>query len=96
MGANYYYPSPMAAPVVCTKCGSVDKTKSFTPGSILLEIVAWCLLIVPGVLYSFWRLSARKRVCAVCGSAELVPADSPVGRRIHSEQRTDETELSTG
>ncbi len=93
MGANYY-PPPMAASVVCTKCGSVDETKSFTPGSILLEIVAWCLLIVPGVLYSFWRLSARKRVCAVCGSSDLVPADSPVGLRMRATPAVSETDAA--
>ncbi|HYC90599.1 MAG TPA: hypothetical protein VEO54_15390 [Thermoanaerobaculia bacterium] len=85
----------MASSVVCANCGSVDKTKSFTPGSILLEIVAWCLLLIPGILYSFWRLSARRKVCAVCGSPNLVPAESPVGRRLMAEKPASGTEAMT-
>lgn len=85
----------MASSVVCANCGSVDKTKLFTPGSILLEIVAWCLLLIPGILYSFWRLSGRRKVCAVCGSPNLVPAESPIGRRLIAEKPDDGTEART-
>ena len=33
------------------------------------------------VVYSLWRLTTRRDVCAACGSATLVPPDTPVGRR---------------
>lgn len=43
----------------------------------LLEVVLWLCLLLPGVIYSLWRLSARRRVCAACG-AHVVPSDTPV------------------
>jgi hypothetical protein len=83
-------PSPR---FVCSNCGSVDDVKSYTPGSILIELVLWIAFIIPGLVYSFWRLSARKEVCAACGSANLVPADTPAGRRLialHADEADDE------
>lgn len=65
---------------ICRDCGSMGKPKSDTPGSILIEIVLWICFIVPGLIYSLWRLSRRRKVCAVCGSANIVPVDSPVGQ----------------
>lgn len=65
---------------VCRACGHVGKAKLHTPGHILLELVLWLMLIVPGLIYSVWRMSARREVCASCGSTDLVPATSPAGK----------------
>ena len=46
------------------------------------EIVLWCLLILPGLIYSLWRVTTRSDVCRACGSSELVPATSPVGKKL--------------
>jgi hypothetical protein len=72
----------MSKSLVCTRCGHVGPTKRHTKGSILIEIVLWLAMIVPGLIYSIWRLTTRADVCAKCGSPELVPADSPVGKRL--------------
>ena len=66
----------------CTNCETADYPKKHTKGSILIELVLWLMLIVPGLIYSIWRLSTRANVCKHCGSANLVPMDSPAGRRI--------------
>ena len=68
--------------MICTVCGSSEKPKVSTPGSFFIELVLWLAFIVPGLLYSIWRLSKRHKVCAVCGSALLVPVSSPVGRSL--------------
>lgn len=72
---------------ICTRCGSTDGARSRTGGSILIEIVLWIAFIVPGIIYSLWRLTSRHRVCRACGAAELVPVESPMGqdllRRFH-------------
>lgn len=65
---------------VCKQCGALDETRTETRGSIIIELILWLCFIVPGLVYSFWRLSTRREVCRCCGSADLVPADSPVGR----------------
>jgi len=66
----------------CTSCGTTGAPKKHTPGSTWLEFVLWLCVLFPGLFYSLWRLAARRNVCASCGSAQLVPSDSPVGRRI--------------
>jgi len=72
----------MRAPMVCMVCETVDSVKTATKGSFGIEVVLWLFFIVPGLIYSLWRMSTRHKVCAACGSDALVPLKSPVGRRI--------------
>jgi hypothetical protein len=48
----------------------------------MIELILWICFIVPGLIYSFWRLSSRYNACGCCGSVALVPLDSPVGRTL--------------
>lgn len=68
--------------VVCLACEHVGAARRATRGSLPIELVLWLLFIVPGLVYSLWRLSTRRDVCAMCGSEQVVPRDSPAGRRI--------------
>lgn len=72
----------MANNFVCTACGTVAKPKRVTKGSILIEIVLWLTFIIPGLVYSIWRHTTRHNACAACGSASLIPAESPAGRKL--------------
>lgn len=72
----------MTGPVVCTRCLSAGPARKITPGSMLIELVLWLCLVVPGLVYSLWRLSARYTGCATCGAREVVPASSPAARQI--------------
>lgn len=72
----------MAAWMVCTQCESVGKPKRRTKGSFIIEIFLWLMFIVPGILYSLWRLTTKENVCRTCGAASLVPVQSPAGQRI--------------
>jgi hypothetical protein len=67
---------------ICRDCGSKGAGKRVTPGNILIELLLWCFLLIPGLLYSAWRMTARRTVCSVCGSSNLIPLDSPIGRQI--------------
>ena len=66
----------------CVTCGTVGPGRRHTPGSFLIEVVLWCMMIAPGLLYSLWRISARRQVCAACGAGQLVPTSSPVAQRL--------------
>lgn len=65
------------APPHCMTCGSEAPSKQTTKGSIWIEIVLWICFIVPGLIYSIWRLTTKGDVCSVCGSKTLVPSDAP-------------------
>lgn len=67
---------------VCQRCGTAAEPDEVTRGSIWIEVILWLCFLVPGLIYSFWRLSTRQDACAKCGSTDLVPIDSPVGRQL--------------
>lgn len=65
--------------MVCTICGFVGKPKNKTQGSFLLEIFLWLCAILPGLLYSIWRLTSKKKICPVCGNPTMIPTNTPRG-----------------
>lgn len=67
----------MAAEMYCDNCGSIGKPKTRTKGSFLIEVFMWLLLIVPGIIYSLWRLTSREKVCPACGAPNMIPTTSP-------------------
>ena len=67
---------------VCATCGSRGVPRTETPGSFLIELALWLLFCLPGMIYSVWRLTARKRVCPVCGGSQLVPEHTPRGQQL--------------
>lgn len=67
---------------VCKQCGHVGGGKMKTRGSLAIEIVLWLCFIIPGLIYSLWRHGSRYQGCAVCGSGDLIPVDSPYGKQI--------------
>jgi len=73
--------------VVCTRCESQGRSATRTKGSFAIELILWLLFIVPGLIYSIWRLSSRQTVCAVCQSESVVPISSPAGMKIINDAR---------
>jgi hypothetical protein len=67
-------------PLFCTTCGHEGAAKMRTKGSIGIEILLWLCFLVPGLIYSLWRISSRHAVCASCGARTLVPTDSPMAK----------------
>jgi hypothetical protein len=72
---------------LCKSCGAVGKATTVTPGSFLIETVLWVAFIVPGILYSLYRITKRHNACPVCKSREIIPVDSPIAKRVLSENR---------
>ena len=71
-----------SAMLVCTTCGHHGPAKKHVRGSFLIELILWLCLIIPGLIYSVWRLTGQQTVCTSCGASTLVPETSPVGRRL--------------
>ncbi|GDY37681.1 hypothetical protein ACINB_35730 [Acidovorax sp. NB1] len=68
--------------LVCKDCGTVDEPKTVARGSMAVEIVLWLLFIVPGLIYSIWRLGSKHDACRACGSEKLLPVHTPAGRTL--------------
>jgi hypothetical protein len=67
---------------VCARCQSQVTPQDAMPGSFGLEVFLWLFFIIPGVIYSSWRHSSRKRLCPVCGEQNPVPLDTPLGQQL--------------
>lgn len=67
---------------ICTICETIDSPKTVVQGSFFLEVALWLTFIVPGVIYSIWRMTSHKKVCRCCGSLNIIPINSPVGQRL--------------
>jgi ribosomal protein S27AE len=72
--------------IICSNCGTIGKLKKITKGSFFIEVILWLCLIIPGVIYSIWRLTTKHKVCSVCGSGNLIPLNSPAGLRLQKKQ----------
>ena len=68
--------------MLCPNCGTQGRPKTVTKGSILIEIVLWLCLIVPGLIYSIWRLTSRHKACPACDAPGMIPIDSPRAQQI--------------
>lgn len=67
---------------ICRSCMSTISPIKITPGSFLVEIVLFLLFILPGLLYSAWRISNRYAACPVCRSREIIPLHSPAAQSL--------------
>lgn len=67
---------------ICATCGSVGKLKNVTKGHFLIELLLWLFFLLPGVIYSIWRLSTRYSACRTCLSPYVIPVDSPRGKEL--------------
>lgn len=66
---------------VCKNCNSIVNPKR--AGSGWIELVLWCFLIIPGLIYSIWRRGQRgKNVCPMCKAPHTIPLCSPAGLEI--------------
>lgn len=70
---------------ICTECGTAGKPKRVTRGSILIEIILWLCFLIPGLIYSVWRLTTRHDACGACGSRNMVPLSSPRGKKLAAD-----------
>jgi hypothetical protein len=82
IGYYIYANTRPKAKLFCPACGTLAVPKQARRGSLGVEVVLWLLLLVPGLIYSVWRLSGDTNTCPACGARTLIPADSPVAVRM--------------
>ena len=72
----------MSQQFICSNCGYIGKPKKVTKGSFAIEIILWLLMIVPGVVYTIWRLTTKHEACPICGAINMIPLNSPRGQEL--------------
>lgn len=70
---------------LCSRCGHVGEPSRHTKGHFLVEVILWLCFIIPGLIYSVWRVASKIDVCAKCGEQSLLPVDSPMARKFLKE-----------
>jgi hypothetical protein len=58
--------------IKCPNCQYEGKGKTYTKGSTLVELFLWLMFIVPGFIYSLWRLGSKYTGCPQCGFTHVV------------------------
>ena len=76
---------------ICTVCGSETNGKKICKGSFFIEIILWCCFIVPGALYTVWRLTTTSKVCHSCNGHPIIPINSPAARKLAASFSPDTT-----
>jgi|GEM_PF-983782 len=80
--------SPVKGGYICTQCGNIGDPKTETKGSIIIEIVLWLCFLIPGLIYSIWRLTSRYKACKLCNGNSVIPINSPVGMQIIENRKS--------
>jgi len=73
---------------ICRACWLVATPKIITKGSTFIEVVLWCLFLIPGILYSVWRYITKEKVCPGCFSLGVSPIDSLMGLKFFDDVRS--------
>lgn len=77
------------ADYVCRNCGTRAKPKIVTRGSVWIELILWLAMIIPGVIYSIWRITTRDIACPECQRNTMIGAHTPIGRMIARRYNAD-------
>jgi hypothetical protein len=71
----------------CQNCGAIAKPRTRVKGSFFIELILWLCFLIPGIIYSIWRLTTKEQVCPRCGAPNMIPIDSPMARAALSATR---------
>lgn len=81
-GASAARPETTMNQMYCSNCGTVDTPRTRVKGSFFIEVILWLCFLVPGIIYSIWRLTSKEQVCPSCGAPNMIPSDSPKARGV--------------
>lgn len=70
---------------VCSSCGFVGFPEIKHKGSIWIEIILWLFFLVPGIIYSIWRVGSKFLRCPKCNGTTIIPTNTPIGQKLIKE-----------
>ena len=74
--------STASGSMICPACGTRGEPALNTKGSTAVELVLWLCLIIPGLIYSIWRVSSREKVCPACRASGMISINTPRGQQL--------------
>lgn len=75
----------MSNEMVCTQCGHVGLPTTVTRGHFAIELILWLCFLLPGIIYSVWRLATRHQACPICGNPHMLPRSAPMAQKFIRE-----------
>lgn len=64
---------------LCTTCGS-ETSAPGRPGSPWVAVALAVPFVIPGIAYTVWRYTTRRRACPFCAQSQVIPSDAPLAR----------------
>jgi hypothetical protein len=77
--------SKLGVNFICSNCGYRGSHKVVRRGSSLIEVFLWIMIIIPEIVYTLWRITSKYEVCPKCKAPNMVPMDSPRGKKLEAE-----------
>jgi DNA-directed RNA polymerase subunit RPC12/RpoP len=78
---------------ICKNCGNLTSPIKVTRGSFLMEVILWFFFIIPGIIYSLWRITGKSYVCQYCSSTLIVPTDTVIGQQLLKQVKETNPEM---
>jgi hypothetical protein len=75
---------------VCSSCGFVGSPEIKYKGSIWIEIILWLFFLIPGIIYSIWRVGSKFLRCPMCNGITIIPVNTPVGQKLSKDLKKDD------
>lgn len=86
----------MAKPAICSVCATAAVPAGH-PGSGVVEVILWCLGLLPGFIYSIWRRTSTVLQCPTCSHKDtLVPLSSPLGQQLQARSASSTGAATSG
>ena len=63
-------------------CRTAARPAKRVKGSFWIELILWLTFLVPGLIYSVWRLTSKEEICPECERPSMIPIDSPEAQRL--------------
>lgn len=73
--------------MICPNCGTRGTPKTITKGSMGIELILWLCFLIPGLIYSIWRLSSKQQGCPSCDQVGMININTPNGRLLVEKLR---------
>ena len=70
---------------ICSNCHYEGQPKTVVKGSFLIEVILWLFFIIPGLIYSVWRLTTKYKACPKCSASNMIPTDTPRGQELQRD-----------